>query len=715
MADITDVTPKKHKQMYDANTLNNQHISLIPAIQTGVATDHSDRNTDQERKAGEHPKGIPSGADMIEFQDGKICEDGLDGQNEPGPCVGALMRKAHRDRAGQNITWVWTPKGGTIMLNENILVAHVDRAGIAGPAMALVGPVKIVVEDGVIVKVGDGTGQVVGSPAGLGGWLKHRLTEAANQLDPTTLAEAARLGSATCGHDPQKIREFANIVLDSGRTRVISHWEEYAATGRVLLEPVAPMWVARSDDKTLPEDLRDRISRLRSQRADDQLQVRRVTEFVESIDAFSRSNYEAMPRPTSAPRRLIRTSDGEVIQHARIEKYACLSYVWRQWELENILPYVLRLCRNENIQWLWVDQLCIDQNNEVEKSIEVAHMGDYYSGAAITLALVPELQEAPGLDELKRGDRMTIKDAMRLPNVAGTIARAVWSTRVWTFQEGFLSRNLCIVGTVQTVNAQVAVWRGNLGCQKYGFKWAELSGQMTTNDIYTGNGFLKEICVQWDGYARRLSCFGGWQFLDIGDAWRLTSKRRCQDERDRVYGLLGCIKGGPNIRVDYTQGVEILLETIIDANMGEVEILATNSISPDKDRCWAPKSLLDLRTHCFKLRLDEPAIWMRGNKVGVMAQVVDRKVLQEMLGDKMVCWATEQMLIVDTKTPSGVVILSGEVTGEYLWHRERGLDMVISWQQKQHLQWNEWGIGSGRKQGCSLWGSKTHNEGREGV
>lgn len=656
----------------------------------------------QLREAEEHSEGLGVGARMMKSQSSKVCEDGIDGQDETDPFVGALMRKAHRDRAGENITWAWTPRGVTISLNENISIAHDNCASTEEPMMALTAPVEMVVEYGVIVRMRDGRGQLVGSPAGLGGWLKHRLTEAATQLDQAVLVEAERRGSATCEHHLEKMRELADKVVDSGRTRVISHWEEYAAMSRILLEPVAPLWVAPLQDRTAPADMGNRISHLRSQRARSHLQVMKATELARRIDAFSRSNFDAMPPTTSTPRRLIRTSDGKVVEQPPRCKYGCLSYVWGQWELDGILPIILQLARNARVEWLWVDQLCIDQNDENEKGVEVGRMGDYYSRAAITLALVPELEEVGGLGELRRGDRMTIQDAIKLPDIAPVIAMAAWSTRVWTFQEAVRSRNLCFVGKMQTVNARVAAWRGNLGRRQCDFRWAELSGGVTTNHVYTGNGFLKQVYVQWDGYARGLSCKGGWQLFDIGDAWRFTSSRRCLDERDRVYALLGCIKGGSSVRVDYTQGVETVLQTLIDAHMGEVEILATHSVSPVKDRCWAPKSITDLGSHCFKLRRKEPAMWMKGEKVGVMAHLVDREVLDEILGSAMVDWATEQMLIVDAKTPCGVVILSGRATGECLWHRDRGLDMEIPRWQKQGLEWNEWSIGCDRKDICHV-------------
>jgi hypothetical protein len=90
------------------------------------------------------------------------------------------------------------------------------------------------------------------------------------------------------------------------------------------------------------------------------------------------------------------------------------------------------------------------------------------------------------------------------------------------------------------------------------------------------------------------------------------------------------------VRIDYNHGIETFLQVLIDAKMCEAELLATDSVSSVKNRCWAPKSINDLRSHCFKLRLEEQAIWTKGQKVGVMAQVVDKDMVQEILGNEIV-------------------------------------------------------------------------------
>jgi hypothetical protein len=129
-----------------------------------------------------------------------MCEIRIDALDELGPCIGALRRKAHRDRAGSNITWVWTPKGVTIILNVNIMIVHGGCTSTAWPITTLRAPVKIIIEAGIIVKIRDKNGQLVESPSGTGGWLKHRLIEATTQLNQAVLAEAERRGSKPCDY-----------------------------------------------------------------------------------------------------------------------------------------------------------------------------------------------------------------------------------------------------------------------------------------------------------------------------------------------------------------------------------------------------------------------------------------------------------------------------------------------------------------------------------
>ena len=49
---------------------------------------------------------------------------------------------------------------------------------------------------------------------------------------------------------------------------------------------------------------------------------------------------------------------------------------------------ILRNSHGLNIEYLWMDQLCIDQNNDKEKVHEVPKMRQYYGNSAVTLVAI---------------------------------------------------------------------------------------------------------------------------------------------------------------------------------------------------------------------------------------------------------------------------------------------------------------------------------------
>lgn len=93
--------------------------------------------------------------------------------------------------------------------------------------------------------------------------------------------------------------------------------------------------------------------------------------------------------------------------------YVALSYVWGDSiaakplevngkavhvtaNLQTALPYVQeKLAASES---LWVDKLCIDQDNEVEKSHQVARMRDVYANAVRVIAWLGSAEDCPDSD-----------------------------------------------------------------------------------------------------------------------------------------------------------------------------------------------------------------------------------------------------------------------------------------------------------------------------
>jgi hypothetical protein len=107
-------------------------------------------------------------------------------------------------------------------------------------------------------------------------------------------------------------------------------------------------------------------------------------------------------RPLSAWFAYVKESnEGRVqceVRHATVNcSYICLSYVWGApdrghlinmnkksfWVRENLLNFLEAASRKHRLrsQWLWIDALCIDQDNVAERNHQVQQMGLIFSRA----------------------------------------------------------------------------------------------------------------------------------------------------------------------------------------------------------------------------------------------------------------------------------------------------------------------------------------------
>lgn len=119
--------------------------------------------------------------------------------------------------------------------------------------------------------------------------------------------------------------------------------------------------------------------------------------------------------------------------------FCIISHTWGEnipeWNLEfnsyniiikafkkNDLTIAAKCIKKLNFEWLWIDNICIDQNSTSEKQREIIRMGYYYSRAKICLIFTQGLYNI--------GDFL---------NTDHSIPR--WYTRIWTLQEAVRSTN----------------------------------------------------------------------------------------------------------------------------------------------------------------------------------------------------------------------------------------------------------------------------------
>lgn len=140
--------------------------------------------------------------------------------------------------------------------------------------------------------------------------------------------------------------------------------------------------------------------------------------------------------------------------------YTALSYVWGDvkqpsFELGEILPTVpatledaMVVTRSLGKRYLWVDSLCIDQEDDVEKGEQIAFMSAIYSGAWATIISLSGQSACSGLPRVSTLQGVLPQQSCEvwgrrllsvLPTLAEQIARSPWAHRAWTYQEGLLS------------------------------------------------------------------------------------------------------------------------------------------------------------------------------------------------------------------------------------------------------------------------------------
>ena len=220
--------------------------------------------------------------------------------------------------------------------------------------------------------------------------------------------------------------------------------------------------------------------------------------------------------------------------------YAVLSYSWGSqkslatWKINSgeTLPITnlgfkslnkaVAVCNHLDISYLWIDQFCINQEDEEEVNREKKEMKNYYGHSTVTLIAI---HIDIGKEDFNNPEEIIRK-----------IVSSKWFSRSWTFQEGLLSQRTlfmfddCLVDG--TVLAQV---------------WA--SDFSSKQKIATPLGWA----YYEDGYGPSI------EFNDNGDRIILTLKetlkgiegRGHSEKIDGIYSVLGLLPYGERVVTKY--------------------------------------------------------------------------------------------------------------------------------------------------------------------
>jgi hypothetical protein len=173
---------------------------------------------------------------------------------------------------------------------------------------------------------------------------------------------------------------------------------------------------------------------------------------------------------------LIDVEEARLVEATTAEAFVALSYVWgkvpqlqtlttnwsllsqpnslvqRQAEIPQVIRDAFDFVSAIGERYLWVDSLCILNDNPAEKHRNIKQMADIYTSAVATLAAVSAKDANSNLPGVRRGTRSSRPALPNPPKVAEAIDpsvpldhlnQSIYGSRGWIFQERLLSRR-CI-------------------------------------------------------------------------------------------------------------------------------------------------------------------------------------------------------------------------------------------------------------------------------
>ena len=222
-------------------------------------------------------------------------------------------------------------------------------------------------------------------------------------------------------------------------------------------------------------------------------------------------------------------------------------------KLPEVLPRTIKdaitVTKAHGFQYLWIDRYCIDQKNPEEVRTQVNKMDEIYKGADVTIIAAagsgPD-HGLPGVSDTLRKPQPAVRIGQHLlvsimTDTTQLVEAAIWNTRGWTFQEGFLANRRLIF------TDQQMYWdcRGARGLE-------------SVQGIYTQAYFTKEKNFLT---ANKSSLFANEEeSQDFEAVWSLLTRFTCRkltNSSDAIQAFRGILNHYTKLSGKYKYGDEV--------------------------------------------------------------------------------------------------------------------------------------------------------------
>ncbi|GKT54220.1 heterokaryon incompatibility protein [Colletotrichum tofieldiae] len=417
-----------------------------------------------------------------------------------------------------------------------------------------------------------------------------------------------------------------------------------------------------------------------------------------------------------------------VISLCKSPVFDALSYVWgdltstREIFVQGIshqvtvnLEVALRYLRQvDRPRTLWIDALCINQNDIPERSSQVAQMGHIYRGAREVVAWLGEESDNSNLafDLTEAGSKLSywclgLKSGTtpasaafgsKHINALEHLTRRLWWKRVWTFQELVLAKSVQFVCGNRRMDAYLLftlarVYFDHINtCDKCNLSQAPHQEDMSRLGEMLAPLIMLEYSRQDAGN------------LYIPHTVFLYRSRDCTDPRDKIYGFLGLEavnKSSPSRSPDYSLQVsDVYAQATRDFIATEKQLTVFSQLlprcaphkssisddlptwAPDLTAAAAPQVSIDMYTRMTNLRLynatasgtlsigrraDIRKLSLMGRIVGTIGSSLGEPCPADHRADANIYYAWRQFAKVDDKYEEAYAGQTHVAYGDAFW------------------------------------------------